>query len=149
MVTIRHNRISAQDDRDKASFQTVFYLMVSASGVDVRSEVLTCDGRIDLVMHAGETVYIIEFKCNQNADAALRQIRDKGYAQAYRQPGRKVVLLGINFDTGKRNVGEWRMEAEGGSERPPRSCYEEAGRKDSSTNRRSRSASRSTRCIDS
>ena len=98
--------------RDEAYFHTVFYLMVSASGVDVRSEVLTCDGRIDLVMHAGETVYIIEFKCNQNADAALRQIRDKGYAHAYRQPGRKVVLLGINFDTGKRNVGEWKMEVE-------------------------------------
>jgi len=95
--------------RDEAYFHTVFYLMVSASGVDVRSEVLTCDGRIDLVMHVGRRIYIIEFKCNQSADAALAQIRDKGYAQAYQGLGKKVTLLGINFDTEKRNVGEWRV----------------------------------------
>ncbi|WP_208598988.1 PD-(D/E)XK nuclease domain-containing protein [Desulfonatronum thioautotrophicum] len=66
--------------RDEAFFHTVFYLMVSASGVDARSEVLTREGRIDLVPHLGGRIYIIEFKCNQNADAALAQIRHKGYA---------------------------------------------------------------------
>jgi hypothetical protein len=99
--------------RDEAYFHTVFYLMVSASGVDARSEVLTCDGRIDLVVHVGRRIYIIEFKCNQSADAALAQIRDKGYAQAYQGLGKKIILLGINFDTEKRNVGEWKAEEDG------------------------------------
>ncbi|WP_045223064.1 ATP-binding protein [Desulfonatronum thioautotrophicum] len=97
--------------RDEAYFHTVFYLMVSASGVDARSEVLTCDGRIDLVLHVGERIYIIEFKCNQSADAALAQIKGKGYAQAYRGLGKQIILLGINFDTQKRNVSEWKVEA--------------------------------------
>jgi len=100
--------------RDEAYFHTVFYLMVSASGVDARSEVLTCDGRIDLVMHVGRRIYIIEFKCNQSADAALAQIHDKGYAQAYQGLGKKITLLGINFDTEKRNVSEWRVDIDKG-----------------------------------
>ncbi|WP_028573213.1 ATP-binding protein [Desulfonatronum lacustre] len=99
--------------RDEAYFHTVFYLMVSASGVDARSEVLTCDGRIDLVVHVGRRIYIIEFKCNQSADAALAQIKDKGYAQAYRGLGKQIILLGINFDTRKRNVSEWKAENDG------------------------------------
>jgi len=48
-------------------------------------------------------------QCNQSADAALAQIHDKGYAQAYQGLGKKVTLLGINFDTEKHNVGEWRV----------------------------------------
>ena len=99
-----------ETNRDEAYFHTVFYLMVSASGVDARSEVLTCDGRIDLVMHVGERIYIIEFKCNQSVNTALAQIKDKCYAQAYRGLGKQIILLGINFDTQKRNVGEWKAE---------------------------------------
>ncbi|TVQ95397.1 MAG: AAA family ATPase [Desulfovibrionales bacterium] len=102
-----------ETNRDEAYFHTVFYLMVSASGVDARSEVLTCDGRIDLVMHVGERIYIIEFKCNQSADTALAQIKDKGYAQAYRGLGKQIFLLGINFDTQKRNVSEWKTKEDG------------------------------------
>ncbi|PTN37060.1 ATP-binding protein [Desulfonatronum sp. SC1] len=102
-----------ETNRDESYFHTVFYLMVSASGVDARSEVLTCDGRIDLVMHVGERIYIIEFKCNQSADEALAQIKDKGYAQAYRGLGKQIILLGINFDTQKRNVSEWKAEEDG------------------------------------
>ncbi len=97
--------------RDEAFFHTLFYLMVCASGVDARSEVLTCDGRIDLLIHVGDNIYIIEFKCNQSADVALQQIKDKGYDQAYLQRGKKLILIGINFDTEQRNVAEWRVES--------------------------------------
>ncbi len=96
--------------RDEAYFHTIFYLMVSASGVTAHSEVLTCDGRIDLLVEFPDKIYLIEFKCNQNADAALQQIRDKGYERKYRQSGKKIILTGINFDTEKRNIAEWKCE---------------------------------------
>ena len=98
--------------RDEAYFHTVFYLMVSASGVDTRCEVLTSDGRIDLVAHAGDKIYIMEFKCNQGADTALQQIRENGYHLPYRQRGKQLILVGIDFDTEKRNVAEWKVERE-------------------------------------
>lgn len=101
---------SLESKRDEAYFHTVFYLMVSASGVDARSEVLTYKGRIDLMMEFSDKLYIIEFKCNQSARAGIRQIREKGYADPYRQSGKKIILMGINFDTEKRNVSEWLIE---------------------------------------
>ncbi|MCP4692722.1 MAG: AAA family ATPase, partial [Desulfobacterales bacterium] len=99
-----------ESKRDEAYFHTIFYLMMCASGVNAQSEVLTCDGRIDLVMEFPDNVYIIEFKCNRSAEAALKQIRVKGYARKYAQSGKKILLMGINFDTKKRNIAEWKLE---------------------------------------
>ncbi len=100
-----------QSRRDEAYFHTLFYLMLSASGlVAVQSSVLTSRGRIDLVVQLPQQVYIIEFKCNQSAEAALRQIRDRGYADPYRRSGKQLWLLGINFDPDERNIAEWTMQ---------------------------------------
>ncbi|MDM8538423.1 AAA family ATPase, partial [Desulfobacterales bacterium HSG17] len=101
---------SIESKRDEAYFHTIFYLMVCASGVNANSEVLTCDGRIDLAMEFPDKTYVIEFKCNQSADAALKQIRDKNYALKYRQSEKKIILMGINFDTEKRNISEWKLD---------------------------------------
>ncbi len=95
--------------RDEAYFHTVFYLMVCASGVNAQSEVMTCKGRIDLLIEFPDKVFLIEFKCNQTAEAGIKQIKAKEYDQKFRQGGKKVILLGINFDTEKRNVKEWKV----------------------------------------
>jgi len=105
---------SLNSRRDEAYFHTMFYLMVSASGTDAENEVLSCRGRIDLVMEFPDSVHITEFKCNRSAKAAISQIRKKGYAEKYKQGGKKIFLLGINFSTEKRIPMEWKVETEGG-----------------------------------
>jgi hypothetical protein len=95
--------------RDEAYFHTLFYLMMTASGADARSSVLTSKGRIDLVVIFPENVSIIEFKCNQRAEAASRQIRDKGYVAPYQRSGKKIVLMGINFSTEKKTLTDWQV----------------------------------------
>ena len=85
--------------------------MVSASGMNVKSEVLTSRGRIDLVVEFSGKIYIMEFKCGQSAKAGLRQIRKKGYAEKYKKSGKKLILMGINFSPEKRNVKEWEIES--------------------------------------
>ncbi|MFP4347543.1 MAG: PD-(D/E)XK nuclease domain-containing protein [Desulfococcaceae bacterium] len=52
----------------------------------------------------------MEFKCDQSAEAAIRQIREKGYAEPYLGNGRPVFLMGINFSTETRNVSDWKIE---------------------------------------
>ncbi|SLM32377.1 AAA-ATPase [Desulfamplus magnetovallimortis] len=99
-----------ESNRDEAYFHTIFYLMVSASGVRANSEVLTCKGRIDLVVEFNDKIYIIEFKCNQSSDTAINQIREKKYADSYQQRGKDIHLIGINFDTGERNISDWKHE---------------------------------------
>ena len=99
-----------ESQRDEAYFHTIFYLMMSASGmVEVQSSVLTSKGRIDLVVQFPEKIYIIEFKCNQSADVALRQIHEKQYADKYRGSGKKIFLMGINFHQAQRNLEEWKV----------------------------------------
>ncbi|MBX7235513.1 MAG: ATP-binding protein [Caldilineales bacterium] len=99
-----------QTKRDEAYYHTLFYLMLSASGGQAQSSVLTARGRIDMVVAFPDKVYVVEFKCNQDARAAIRQIRGQGYADPYGGGGRKVLLLGIDFSTEARNVAEWVVE---------------------------------------
>ncbi len=97
-------------EKNEAYFHTLFYLMVSASGSHVQSEVLTSRGRIDLTVEFADKIFIMEFKCGHSADAALKQIHEKGYADMYAQKGKKRILMGIDFDSQKRNVAEWKTE---------------------------------------
>ncbi|WP_186441009.1 PD-(D/E)XK nuclease domain-containing protein, partial [Desulfamplus magnetovallimortis] len=99
-----------ESKRDEAYFHTIFYLMVSASGVTARSEVLTCKGRIDMVVEFKDKVYIIEFKCGRSSDEAIKQIRSKKYADSYLQQGKTIHLMGINFDIESRNISDWKHE---------------------------------------
>jgi hypothetical protein len=97
-------------ERDEGYFHTVFYLMLSASGVLVHTEPLSSHGRVDIAVEFKDKVYIVELKCNQSADEALRQIREKRYHEKYLQSGRRIFLLGINFGTRDRAIKDWRVE---------------------------------------
>jgi hypothetical protein len=96
---------------NEAWFHTLFYLMVSASGAQVQSEVLTSKGRVDLVVMFPDKIWIMEFKCNQSAAAGLEQIHAKGYSDPYRGLDKKLLLMGIGFDPKMRQVAEWQVEA--------------------------------------
>ena len=65
---------------------------------------------MDLAVEFDDKVYVIELKCNQAAAVAIKQIRDKGYHEKYVQSGRKIYLVGINFDTKERAITDWKME---------------------------------------
>ena len=41
---------------------------------------------------------------NGSAEAALKQIEDKGYAKPYAADNRKVIALGINFSSEKGTI---------------------------------------------
>jgi len=102
-----------QTKRDEAYYHTIFYLMMSASGGASQSSLLTCDGRIDLVVTVKDKVYIMEFKCNQSAAIALQQIKTQGYADRYRGSDLQIISLGINFSSENRNITEWQAESKG------------------------------------
>jgi hypothetical protein len=98
------------EKQNEAFYHTVFYLMVAASGVLVRTEPLSSKGRTDIAVEFKDKVYVIELKCNQPAKAAIAQIREKGYHEKYLQSGRAIHLLGINFDTTERAITDWLHE---------------------------------------
>ena len=43
-------------------------------------------------------------------DIAIKQIIKKDYAAKYLLENKKIVLIGINFDSETKGVSEWKME---------------------------------------
>lgn len=69
-------------------------------------------GRADAVLHMPDTIYVMELKFDKTAEEALKQIDDKGYLIPYSADGKRMVKVGINYDSQKRTIGEWKI-AEG------------------------------------
>ena len=90
---------------DSNNFQYTFYLIVKMLAFySTVAEKETSEGRIDCVVECPAYVYIIEFKLNGSAEAALRQIEDKGYAKPYAADSRKLIAIGINFSSEKGTI---------------------------------------------
>jgi len=87
-------------------YQTIFYLILKMMGADIIVEYPTNIGRIDAVLQTKDTYYIIEFKIDSTAIKAIEQIENKKYYQPYENNGKKIILVGIAFDTTARNVSE-------------------------------------------
>ncbi|CAN2050395.1 AAA ATPase-like domain-containing protein, nuclease domain-containing [Candidatus Magnetomoraceae bacterium gMMP-1] len=96
--------------RDEGYFHSLFYLMMCGSGIHPHNEVLTSKGRIDLLIEFTNKVFVIEFKCDQNANKAIKQIKEKGYTEKYQDKGINILLMGINFSKKERNIKEWKVE---------------------------------------
>ena len=54
-----------------------------------------------------DTIYVFEFKQKGTAKKALEQIDDKGYAIPYKTDGRKIVKIGVLFNTKSRTIADW------------------------------------------
>ncbi|HSC24902.1 MAG TPA: AAA family ATPase [Candidatus Babeliales bacterium] len=87
-------------------YQTIFYLVLKMIGAHVIVEQPTNIGRIDAIIQTQDTCFIIEFKINSTAAKALQQIEDKKYYQPYESLRKKIILVGIVFDTVVKNITE-------------------------------------------
>ena len=96
--------------RDEHYYQTVVYVICDLLKLMVQAEVQTSSGRIDMMVAAGEWIYVVEFKLNKAAEKALTQIENKNYALKYRKDGKRIMLVGVNFDFNSGNVTDWLKE---------------------------------------
>ena len=100
------------ENRTEKHFQTIFYLMFSFLNIYIYTEVKSAAGRADAVLHMPDTIYVIELKVDKSADDALRQIDDKGYMLPYHASGKRLVKVGISFDSRQRTISEWKIKEE-------------------------------------
>lgn len=88
-------------------YQVVFYIVFKLMGQFTQAEVKSARGRADAVVCTADYIYVFEFKLDGTAEAALRQIDEKGYLLPYEADGRQLVKVGVSFDAEERNLGEW------------------------------------------
>lgn len=100
------NRLSNKNEKD---FQTVFYLIFNLLGAYIKVEEDSAIGRADAVLHMPDTIYVMKLKYDKSADEALQQIDDKGYLIPYSADGKRLVKVGVNYDSDKRTIGEWKI----------------------------------------
>ena len=66
------------------------------------------------MVRTADCVYLFEFKLMSAATAeeALKQIKEKGYADKYRMGGKRIVLIGAVFGDGitDETPDTWMME---------------------------------------
>ncbi len=95
-------------------YASVIYTYLASLGIDIIAEDVTNKGRIDLTVKFEKYIYILEFKVTENIkeneNSALKQIKDKNYAQKYLTDGKDIFLLGIVFDKEEKNITQFDWE---------------------------------------
>ena len=80
----------------------IYAYFVGAGFDDVISEDVTNRGRIDLSVFIDDIAYIFEFKVDSKN--ALEQIKSKEYHKKYMSNYSTIYLVGVEFDSTKRNL---------------------------------------------
>ena len=98
------------ENKTEKHYQTIFYLLFRLMGQYVDAEVKSAVGRADVVVRMKDVIYVFEFKFDGTPEEALAQIDSKQYAVPYQADGRKVIKVGVNFDSTTRTIGGWKIE---------------------------------------
>jgi len=103
--------------RYEAWYASLLHMCFRAIGVDMRAEEASSHGRADMVVRAGGQVFVLEFKMAESTDdadaalaVALRQMRERGYAEKYRNCKEPVHLIAVACGREARNLLEVRAE---------------------------------------
>ena len=90
-------------------FQSVIYILFTLLGQFAQCERYTWLGRIDCIVETRDYVYLFEFKRDESAERALKQIEEGKYDEIYAADKRKVFKIGVNFDSRKRMLDDWKV----------------------------------------
>jgi Predicted AAA-ATPase/PD-(D/E)XK nuclease superfamily len=88
-------------------YHAIIHLTFKLLGIYVDSEVQTSDGRMDALVRLEKYVYCFEFKLDESAEIALKQIEKKGYLTPYLHQGKTCISIGVNFSKEEKKVKEF------------------------------------------
>ena len=89
---------------------SVLYACFTANGIDIRLEESTSNRRSDLVVLHADLVFVLELKivlglrARAATNVAMKQMRERGYADKYEGSGKAIHLLALAFSRIKRNL---------------------------------------------
>ncbi len=90
----------------------VVYAHLASLGFRLVPEDTTNRDRVDLTILLADRVYMVEFKVDGEG-RALERIKERRYHEKYMAAGRKIYLVGMEFDPKERNIGDLQWEAVG------------------------------------
>ena len=96
--------------KNENNFQLLFYSIFILLGINITAESRTNNGRIDAVAANEDFVFVFEFKLNKGEETALQQIKERDYYRRYMDSGKKIILVGVNFDVEAGQIAGWQYE---------------------------------------
>ena len=98
--------------RFEGYYASVFYSYFAGLGLNVTVEDSTSHGRLDMAVRFNGNVYLFEFKVVEMAPegAAMAQLKEKRYADKYRDAGVPIHLVAVEFSKDARNVVAFDIE---------------------------------------
>ena len=94
-------------DKGEKTYHAIFYALFSLLGFAPKIENGCARGYSDMIFETKTSVYCMEFKVDRSVEEALRQIEERGYLEPYASSGKRLVMVGVNFSTEKRNIDGW------------------------------------------
>lgn len=85
--------------KHESYYHSLFQFLISMLSLESQSEILTNQGRIDLVIFSEHYIHLFELKLNSDPEKALQQILDKKYYERFIGLHKKIVLVGLSFVT--------------------------------------------------
>ena len=108
---------SSEIERYEAHYASMLYLSFRAIGLELVVEDPSSHGRADMVVFHEAKVFVLEFKMAGEGEApesaldrAINQMRERGYAEKYRDRGEPVHLVAAVFGREQRNLLALRAE---------------------------------------
>ncbi len=91
---------------EERNVQNALFVLFHLLGLNVDVAYRTSNGRIDILVRTRRFVYVIELKYDKSAREALEQILSKDYALPWGADGRKVIAIGLNYDSMTRRLSD-------------------------------------------
>jgi Predicted AAA-ATPase/PD-(D/E)XK nuclease superfamily len=96
--------------KKESYYHSILFIALKLTGFHISAEVNHSTGRLDAVLAYQNRIYIMEFKLDETAEAALAQIHAKKYYEPYQQQDKEIYLVGINFSSIQKKVEGWKVE---------------------------------------
>ena len=93
-------------------YVSIFYSYFAALGLNIKLEDPTNLGCIDMTVLFSGHVFLFEFKVVKvrSRGGALKQIKERHYAQKYQDRGEPIHLIGVEFSKTTRNIVKFEVE---------------------------------------
>ena len=97
--------------KDENNFHLLFFSIFMLLGISITAESRTNQGRIDAVATNEDYVFVFEFKLDKSQEIALEQIKERDYYRRYMNSGKKILLVGVNFDMERGQIQDWTSQS--------------------------------------
>ncbi len=98
--------------RYEGYYASIFYSYFAALGLDIIPEDASSRGRLDMAVRFNGHIWLFEFKVveMEPEGKAMQQLKERRYADKYRQYGEPIHLIGVEFSRTTRTIVGFEVE---------------------------------------